>query len=193
MRIAYHAAAGAVFAASLAPAGYTGGMTFNEVPLGTLADGLTIDNVTFSTSDPTAQVGHGPGNTTFTVGAGLGGSTHGGPLHLTFATAVRELRYSFAIGSTSKVADASTIELFGQHGQSLGAFSTDASPGFFMFASGRRAFDGLGPIRSASVTFDSAASSQFILDNLVYTAVPSPAATTMFLCAAACRGSRRRR
>ncbi|MAY75083.1 MAG: hypothetical protein CMJ31_10275 [Phycisphaerae bacterium] len=185
----------AVLAAAVgaATAGTSNTITFDEVPTGTLADGLTIDIVTFSTSDFTADVNGGPGPTTFTSDPGIEGDPFIA-LDFSFGQAVSEFSYGFANASFGGgVPVGSTVDVFGVGGVLLGSFSAPSDVGGFMFPSGQVSVSGVGPIVSASVIFENVNSFAYLFDNLSYTVVPAPATTAMGLALAVAGATRRRR
>ncbi len=176
----------------VAYAGVTNTIDFDEIPLLTPADGLAIDIVTFSTSDPTAVVSDGAPDTPFTSGPGIGGDPSADPLRFTFDEAVSGFTFGFALGDESNISNGAIAEVFNARGESLGVFTGDAMRGDEEFpVFGEVIAEVSGSIRSVSVVFaDRAFAYQF--DNLSYTVIPSPGGTMIFALAAGILGVRRR-
>lgn len=213
-RCAVVAVLAAAASTSVALAGYDEVITFNEVPLGTLVDGLTIKNVGFTvTGQPdrgSAAIGSGPGLTPFVSAPMIEGPALS-TLGLHFAQPVDAFGFGFAVSVGGAVPNAVIVDVFDPDGAFLGTFTADGKAGNrgeYFFSSGLLAVAGLGPIGSASINFADYAPTvqglsqgipivRFGLDNLGYdfSAVTVPLPTSGLLSAAGLLGlaSRRRR
>lgn len=160
------------YAGEFGPGGPTV-ITFESIPAGTLADGLEIGNVTFSSwlpvaargTNPNASIGFFPITTPDTGGKGIGGNTDR-LLGLNFRTPVSSLAFGFALQGSNWIGDGSvreavTVELFDPEGGFLGSYSMDAQPAFpddrgggAEYASARFSMGGMR-IGSANVSFPS--------------------------------------
>ncbi|MCH8316818.1 MAG: hypothetical protein IIA64_12675, partial [Planctomycetes bacterium] len=129
-------------------------ITFDELPKGTIVDGMVIGNVTFGFSSADATIDGGPGDTFFIDFPNIEGDAFG-TLTLQFAIPVLELSYGFALSTFEPSAMGSTMEVFDPDGFSLGIFSEPAADFGFGFVEGLNSAGGVGAIGSALITFDS--------------------------------------
>ena len=166
-------------------------ITFDELPKGTIVDGMVIGNVTFGFSSEDATIGGGPGDTFFIDLPNIEGDAFG-TLTLEFAIPVLGLSYGFALLTNVPSEMGSTMELFDPDGFSLGIFSEPAADFGFFFVEGLNTAGGVGAIGSAVVTFDTTDASRFALDNLTMNKIPGPGGLAM-LGVAGLMGTRRRR
>lgn len=213
-RCAFIAVLVAAGSTSVALAGYDEVITFDEVPLGTVVDGLSIKNVGFAVTGQgdrgTATVNTGPGVTPY-VSAPLIEGPALATLGLQFAQPVDAFGFAFAMSVGGVVPDAVVVDVFDPQGAFLGTFSADGEAGNrgdSFFSSGLFSVAGLGPIGSALVNFadyaptgtglsDGVPIVRFAFDNLGYdfSAITVPLPTSGLLSAAGFLGlaSRRRR
>ena len=167
-------------------------ITFDELPKGTIVDGMVIGNVTFGFSSADATITLiGPGDTFFIDPPNIEGDAFG-TLTLEFAIPVLELSYGFALSSFVPSAIGSTMEVFDPDGFSLGIFSEPAADFGFGFVEGLNSAGGVGAIGSAVITFGPTNAPRFALDNLTMLKVPGPGSLAM-LGVAGLMGTRRRR
>ena len=204
----------AVGTSSTALAGFDEIITFDEVPLGTVVDGLSIKNVGFSilgvAERGTATVAVGPGVTPFVSAPLIEGPTQAG-LGLNFAQPVNAFGFGFAMSVGGTVPNAVVVDVFDPQGNFLDTFSASGKAGNRgenFFSSGQIIIQGLGPIGSAVVNFadyvptgstlsDGIPIVRFAFDNLGYdfSGVVIPLPTPALLGAAGLVGlaARRRR
>ena len=167
-------------------------ITFDELPKGTIVDGMVIDNVTFGFSSIDATITIiGPGETFFVDPPHIEGDAFG-TLTLDFAIPVLELSYGFVLNTDVPSAAGSNMELFDPDGFSLGMFSEPADLFGFDFVEGLNFAGGVGAIGSAVITFDTTFATRFVVDNLTMLKIPGPGSLAM-LGVAGLMGMRRRR
>ncbi len=148
-------------------------VTFDELPAGTVVDGMVIGNVTFGFSSTDATIGGGPGITNFVAVPNIEGDASE-TLTLSFATPVFNITYGFALSTNTPIDPGTTIEIFATDASSLGSFTAAAGDFGFGFVEGENsAFSGM-PIGSAEITFANATSFRFAFDNLTFRLVPEP-------------------
>ncbi len=110
-------------------------ITFDELPVGTVVDGMVIGNVTFGFSSPDAVIDGGPGVTAFIDLPNIEGDASG-LLTLSFATPVLSVSYGFALSTSVPVNPGTVMEFFDTGGGLLGFFSAAAADFGFAFAEG---------------------------------------------------------
>ena len=86
-------------------------ITFDELPVGTVVDGMVIGNVTFGFSSPDAVIDGGPGVTAFIDLPNIEGDASG-LLTLSFATPVLSVSYGFALSTSVPVNPGTVMEFF---------------------------------------------------------------------------------
>ena len=213
-RCAIFSVAAALATAAPALAGYDEIITFDEVSLGTVVNGLSIKNVGFSVSGPadrgTVTIDVGPGTTPYVAAPLIEGPTIS-TLGLQFHQPVNAFGFGFAVSVGGAVPNAVVVDVYDPQGGFLATLTANGKAGNRgenFFSSGLFTAIGLGPIGSASVKFAEYAPVgttlsqgvpivRFALDNLGYdfAAVVVPLPTTGLLTAAGllCVGARRRR
>lgn len=199
---------------STALAGFDEIITFDEVPFGTAADGLSIKNVGFSIQGipnrGLPSIAAGPGTTPYVSSPVLEGPTLAA-LGLNFAQPVNAFGFGFALSVGGAVPNAVIVDVFDPQGNFLETFTANGEAGTrggSFFSSGQLVIQGLGPIGSATVNFadyvptgatlsDGIPIARFAFDNLGYdfSAVVIPLPTPALLSAAGLLGlsARRRR
>lgn len=155
-------------------------LTFNELTTRAV-QGLTFGGVSFGfavggqTSQDAVYNRPGPGTLTYVQGAVLEGDANG-VLTLNFVTPTATLGFGVALTTQSALTPGFTVQLFDAGLQSLGTFSTNASP-LISFSEGRFNYSGARPIGRAVIDFNENFSGvrRFALDNLTVEPVPEPA------------------
>lgn len=168
-------AAAFCLAFAAAPAAADSTIEFDEIPLGTPIDGVTIGNITFHS--PVASTGFGPGAITYVTDPSLLGPS-ALPLFLEFTTPIQDLSFGFAVDNDTDpfILDAAVVILFND-GDFVGAESFDSAAlvtyneGFADIYS--TPFDG------ALIFFpnDGILHGAFAIDNI--TAIPEPTAVAL--------------
>lgn len=168
-------AAAFCLAFAAAPAAADSTIEFDEVPLGTPIDGVTIENITFHS--PAAATGFGPGFLTYVSDPSLIGDSSF-PLFLEFATPIQDLSFGFAVDNPFDpfILDAAVVVLFAD-GDAIGAESFDSAT----LVSFNEGFADIysKPFDSALIFFpnDGALHGAFAIDNI--TAIPEPTAVAL--------------
>jgi len=141
-------------------AGFDELITFDEVPLGTNADGMMILNALFSFQvedrGSGATVSGGPGLTPYTSDPGIEGPTFG-RLGVQFSQPIRAFGFGFALQSIGYVPDAVCVDIYDPMGGYLTTLKSDADSfqqrGEIEFSAGELTAGGFDCIGSIEVTF----------------------------------------
>ncbi|MDQ3668515.1 MAG: PEP-CTERM sorting domain-containing protein [Acidobacteriota bacterium] len=170
-------------------------LTFDEVttpPSPTPVNGLSVMGVTFGftvggMASMDARYGaQGPGNFTFINGRVLEGDA-AGLLTLNFSNPTPGLAFGVGLSSFASVMPGFTVELFGASMESLGVFTTNASPQVAGGISEGRFTYSAAPVSRAVINFNESfppivpGVHRFALDNLTFEPVPVPEPATILL------------
>ncbi|HIJ51934.1 MAG TPA: S8 family serine peptidase [Planctomycetes bacterium] len=149
-------------------------ITFDEVPAGTVVDGMVIEDVTFGFSSDDATVTYeGPGYTTYIKKPSIEGESEGiMTLDFDLAIPVFSVSYGFALSDDEAQTNATTMVFFDSAGGLLGSFSADAGPIGSDTIEGMNSGTSTTPISHAAITFSHPSAGRFALDNLTYIRAP---------------------
>lgn len=144
-------------------------ITFDELPDGTVVDGMVIEDVTFGFSSD-ATIDGGPGNTVYVQLPNIEGDIEG-TLTLDFAVPVFGVSYGFVLSTDSSQPNATTMTFFDSSMSPIGSFSADAEDMGYSYIEGMNSGTSMTPIARAVITFflSQPQSMRFALDNLTYT------------------------
>jgi len=148
-------------------------ITFDEVPEGTVVNGMVIEDVTFGFSSLDATVtDEGPGDTLYIEMPNIEGDAEG-ILTLDFAIPVFGVSYGFAVSAIGSQPDASTMVLIDSSLRPIGTFSADATDMGFGYIEGINSGTSTSPIAHAVITFSNPNPDmkRFALDNLAYSSI----------------------
>jgi hypothetical protein len=158
--------------------------TFTGIPDGTEVNGLTVDGILYSYSLGNGHllINGGPGFTNNVsppnIVSMFGSNT--GILTLTFPTSISVFGYGYAVLSTGAVANATTITLF-NGATNVGSLSYNSVPDP-LFSGGFAGIQSTIAFNSAQLTFNSAVSPAFAVDNVrtsLVAAVPEPSTVVL--------------
>jgi subtilisin family serine protease len=149
-------------------------ITFDEVPAGTVVDGMVIEDVTFGFSSDDATVTYeGPGYTTYIKKPSIEGESEGIlTLDFDFSIPVFGVFYGFVLSDDESQTNATTMVFFDSAGGLLGSFSADARLMGFDFIEGLNSGTSTTPISHNVITFSHPSAGRFALDNLTYIRAP---------------------
>ena len=147
---------------------------FDEVPAGTVVDGMVIEDVTFGFSSDDAAIKAGPlENTLYIQRPNIEGEREGIlTLDFDFSIPVFGVSYGFALSDDEAQTNATTMVFFDSAGGLLGSFSADAGLMGFDYIEGLNSGTSTTPISHAAITFSHPSAGRFVLDNLTYIRAP---------------------
>lgn len=149
-------------------------ITFDELPYGTIVNGMVIANATFGfdAEEPSdATINGGPGITEYIQTPNIEGDTDG-ILIVDFNVPVFGISYGFALSTSVAQENATTMVLFDSSMNSIGIFSVGAQNMGFDFIEGLNRATSTTPIARAIITFSPPERMRFALDNLTYSLTP---------------------
>ena len=146
-------------------------ITFDEVPLETNVNGMTIGNASFSCGAGVHVTTVGPGITMFNAPPNIEGLTKE-VLTVDFAVPVYGVGYGFCLSSGPARSNATTMTLFDATLTPVAIFSADANNRGFLFVEGRNIANSSIPVKRAVITFSHPGAARFTLDNLTYSLSP---------------------
>ncbi len=146
-------------------------ITFDELPYGTIVNGMVIADVSFIFSSNDATIDGGPGNTLYVQTPNIEGD-RAGTLTLEFNTPVAGVGYGFALSAFSTQTDASSMDLYDANNNLIGTFTADAEDHGFSYVEGQNAGSSPLGIARAVITFTHPGAVRFALDNLELTPMP---------------------
>src|SRR5262249_11913201 len=150
-------------------------LTFDELPFQPI-DGLHFKGVTFGFtingvhSTDAHYDAFGPGVTTYTSDPSLEGNANG-VLTLDFDQPLSFIQFGVALSTHATLTSGATVKLYDPSTALIGVFPVSTSPGGFFFTSGQFSYSG-SLVSRAIVSFNSAAASRFVVDNLLVTGIP---------------------
>jgi hypothetical protein len=150
-------------------------LTFDELPFQPV-DGLHFKGVTFGFtingvhSTDADYHAFGPGVTTYTSDPSLEGNANG-VLTLDFDQPLSFIQFGVALSTHATLTSGATVKLYDPSTALIGVFPVSTSPGGFFFTSGQFSYSG-SLVSRAVVSFNSAAASRFVVDNLLVTGTP---------------------
>ena len=144
-------------------------VTFDELPSGTVVNGMVIEDVTFGFSSD-ATIDGGPGDTVYVQQPNIEGDIEG-TLTLDFAVPVFGVSYGFVLSTYGSQPNATTMTFFDSSMSPIGSFSADAEDMGYLYIEGMNSGTSTTPIARAVITFflPEPQSMRFALDNLTYT------------------------
>jgi len=146
-------------------------ITFDEVPLKTIVNGMVIGNASFSCSARATVTTVGPGTTMFNAPPNIE-SLISDVLTIDFATPVYGVAYGFVLSTSIPCGNATTITLFDAASTAVVTQSANAENRGFGYVEGRNIANSSVPIKRAVITFSHPRAGAFTLDNLTYSLSP---------------------
>ncbi len=150
-------------------------ITFDELPYGTVVNGMTIAGVNFSFSSNDATIDGGPGATLYVQTPNIEGN-RAGTLTLSFSTPVAGVAYGFVLATQTPQASATSMSLYDASDTLLGVVTADATDHGFSWAEGRNSASVATGIARAVITFTHPEAPRFALDNVELTPMAGTAA-----------------